>query len=203
MRVGRLAAVAAGVFGLAAVSAATGLAPKPPSPAQSADAGIVVRPGVIHIARKAQAAPLTTAGCEKDYNIACYGVAQVRRAYGLPALYANGVTGRGATIVIVDSYGSPTIQNDLSAFDRAYRLPAPPKFQIIRPAGRIPAYDPASSDMVGWPARPRWTWSGPTRSRRGRTSCWSRRRSPRPRACTASRRSSRPRSTCSTTTSAT
>ena len=150
MRVGRLAAVAAGVFGLVAVSAATGLAPKPPSPAQSADAGIVVRPGVIHMARNAQAAPLTTADCEKDYNIACYGVAQVRRAYGLPALYANGVTGRGATIVIVDSYGSPTIQNDLSAFDRAYRLPAPPKFQIIRPAGRIPAYDPASSDMVGW-----------------------------------------------------
>jgi subtilase family serine protease len=150
MRVGRLAAVAAGVFGLVAVSAATGLAPKPPSPAQSAGAGIAVRPGVIRIAQKAQAAPLTTADCEKDYNIACYGVAQVRRAYGLPALYANGVTGRGATIVIVDSYGSPTIQNDLSAFDRAYRLPAPPKFQIIRPAGRIPAYDPASSDMVGW-----------------------------------------------------
>ncbi|MFZ0188955.1 MAG: S53 family peptidase [Streptosporangiaceae bacterium] len=150
MRVGRLAAVAVAVFGLVAVSAATGLAPKPPSPAQSADAGIVVRPGVIHMARNAQAAPLTTADCEKDYNIACYGVAQVRRAYGLPALYANGVTGRGATIVIVDSYGSPTIQNDLSAFDRAYRLPAPPKFQIIRPAGRIPAYDPASSDMVGW-----------------------------------------------------
>jgi len=150
MRVGRLAAVAAGVFGLVAVSAATGLAPKPSSPAQSADAGIVVRPGVIRIAQNAQAAPLTTADCEKDYNIACYGVAQVRRAYGLPALYAHGVTGRGATIVIVDSYGSPTIQNDLSAFDRAYRLPAPPKFQIIRPEGRIPAYDPASSDMVGW-----------------------------------------------------
>jgi subtilase family serine protease len=150
MRVGRLAAVAAGVFGLIAVTAVTGLAPKPPSPAQSADAGVVVRPGVIHIARNAQAAPLTTADCEKDYNIACYGVAQIRRAYGLPALYANGVTGRGATIVIVDSYGSPTIQNDLTAFDRAYRLPAPPKFQIIRPEGRIPAYDPASSDMVGW-----------------------------------------------------
>jgi len=150
MRVGRLAAVAAGVFGLVAVTAATGLAPKPPSPPQNADAGIVVRPGVIHIARNAQAAPLTTADCEKDYNIACYGVAQIRRAYGLPALYANGVTGRGATIVIVDSYGSPTIQNDLTAFDRAYRLPAPPKFQIIRPEGRIPAYDPANSDMVGW-----------------------------------------------------
>ena len=146
MRVGRLAAVAAGVF---AVSAATGLAPRA-TPSASQSAGIIVRPGVIRMAEKAQAAPLTTADCEKDYNIACYGVAQVRRAYGLPALYANGVTGRGATIVIVDSYGSPTIQNDLGAFDRAYRLPAPPKFQILRPEGRIPAYDPGSSDMVGW-----------------------------------------------------
>jgi len=151
MRVGRLAAVAAGVFGLVAASAATPASPKPaPVTATAAQAAVVVRPGVIHMARKAQAAPLTTADCEKDYNIACYGPAQIRRAYGLPALYAKGVTGRGATIVIVDSYGSPTIRNDLAAFDRAYRLPAPPKFQIIRPAGRIPAYDPASSDMVGW-----------------------------------------------------
>ena len=151
MRVGRLAAVAAGVFGLVAASAATPASPKPaPVTATATQAAVVVRPGVIHMARKAQAAPLTTADCEKDYNIACYGPAQIRRAYGLPALYAKGVTGRGATIVIVDSYGSPTIRNDLAAFDRAYRLPAPPKFQIIRPAGRIPAYDPASSDMVGW-----------------------------------------------------
>jgi subtilase family serine protease len=149
MRVGRLAAAAAGVFWLVAVSAAAGLAPgAAPSPGHSA--GIVVRPGVIRMTQGARAAPLTTAGCEKDYNIACYGPAQVRRAYGLPALYAKGVTGRGVTIVIVDSYGSPTIRNDLTAFDRAYRLPAPPEFQIIRPAGRIPAYDPASPDMAGW-----------------------------------------------------
>ena len=60
------------------------------------------------------------------------------------------MTGKGATIVIVDSYGSPTIKNDLSVFDRAYGLPAPPKFRIIQPAGKVPAYDPANSDMVGW-----------------------------------------------------
>src|SRR5579859_3280263 len=145
MRLGRLAAVAAGIFALIAVTPAS---PKPaPAAAQTV---VVVRPGVIHMAGQAQAAPLTTADCEKDFSIACYGPAQVRRAYGLPALYAKGVTGRGATIVIVDSYGSPTIRNDLAAFDRAYRLPAPPKFGIIRPAGRIPAYDPANSDMVGW-----------------------------------------------------
>ena len=151
MRVGRLAAVAAGVFGLIAATAATPASPKPaPITAIAAQTGVVVRPGVIRMAGQAQAAPLTTADCEQDFSIACYGPAQVRRAYGLPALYAKGVTGRGATIVIVDSYGSPTIRNDLAAFDRAYRLPAPPKFGIIRPAGRIPAYDPASSDMVGW-----------------------------------------------------
>ncbi|MGH3202929.1 MAG: S53 family peptidase [Streptosporangiaceae bacterium] len=148
MRVGRLAAVIA-----SALCAAIGLAPaisKAPITAAAAAATVVVRPGVIHITQQAQAAPPTTADCEKDFNIACYGPAQVRRAYGLPALYARGVTGRGATIVIVDAYGSPTIRNDLTAFDRAYLLPAPPKFGIIRPAGRIPAFDPASSDMVGW-----------------------------------------------------
>jgi subtilase family serine protease len=145
MRVGRLAAIAAGVLGLIA---ATPAIPKPAT--MTTQAVVVVRPGVIRMAQTAQAAPLTTADCEKDFSIACYGPAQVRRAYGLPALYAKGVTGRGATIVIVDSYGSPTIRNDLAAFDRAYRLPAPPKFGIIRPAGRIPAYDPANSDMVGW-----------------------------------------------------
>src|SRR6202023_2941672 len=90
-----------------------------PTPARGADqtAGIIVRPGVIRIARTAQAAPLTTAECERDFHVACYGPAQVRRAYGLPALYARGVTGRGATIVIVDSYGSPTIRNDLRVFE--------------------------------------------------------------------------------------
>jgi subtilase family serine protease len=158
MRVGRLA-VAVGGFGLIALTTATATATTTatartpaPSPDQRAQAGIIVRPGAIRMAHGAQAAPLTTAQCERDFDVACYGPAQVRRAYGLPALYAKGVTGRGATIVIVDSYGSPTIQNDLRVFDRAYRLPAPPKFRIIRPAGRIPAYNPASSDRVGWAA---------------------------------------------------
>src|SRR5260370_26694755 len=140
MRVGRLAAVAAGVSGLIAVNAATGLAPAIPKPAPSPgqSAGVVVRPGVIRMTQGAQAAPLTTADCEKDFNIACYGPAQVRRAYGLPALYAKGVTGRGATIVIVDSYGSPTIRNDLTVFDRAYRLPAPRSSRSSPPRARFP-----------------------------------------------------------------
>src|SRR6202021_1183889 len=100
------------------------------SPDQRAQAAIIVRPGVIRMARGAQAAPLTTAQCEQDFDVACYGPAQVRRAYGLPALYAKGVTGRGATIVVVDSHGSPTPQHALPVFDRASRLPAPPKLRL-------------------------------------------------------------------------
>ena len=65
-------------------------------------------------------------------------------------LYGKGVNGKGATIVIVDSFGSPTIQNDLATFDGQFGLPAPPSFKIIQPAGAVPPYDPANSDMVGW-----------------------------------------------------
>jgi subtilase family serine protease len=150
VRRARLAVAAAGVFGLFAAGSATAV-PAIPGPAipASALAGVIIRPDVIHIGRT-QAGPLSTADCERAYQVACYGPAQIRQAYDLPALYASGVTGRGATIVIVDSYGSPTIRHDLAVFDQAYGLPAPPQFRIIQPAGRVPAYDPASSDVVGW-----------------------------------------------------
>jgi subtilase family serine protease len=150
MRVTRLAAAAVGVSGL--IAAATLASGAPSAKASAALAGVIVKPGAIHAARahNTQAGPLSTAECEVTYQVACYGPAQIRQAYDLPALYAQGVTGRGTTIVIVDSYGSPTIRNDLATFDHAYHLPAPPQFQVIQPAGRVPAYDPANSDMVGW-----------------------------------------------------
>ena len=46
-----------------------------------------------------------------------YRPAQIKAAYGI-----NG-TGAGQTIAIVDAYGSPTIEEDLSAFCRTYKLP--------------------------------------------------------------------------------
>ena len=60
------------------------------------------------------------------------------------------MTGKGATIVIVDSFGSPTIRSDLATFDQTFGLPAPPSFKIIQPAGAVPPYDPTNSDMIGW-----------------------------------------------------
>jgi subtilase family serine protease len=75
--------------------------------------------------------------------------AQVRVAYHLGPLLANGITGKGQTIVVVDSFGSPTIAHDLAAFDRHFGLPAPPSLRIIQPAGRVPAYRPGQG-RPGW-----------------------------------------------------
>ena len=162
MRIPRLMAITVGCFGLTAAVVAAGAgsgvgssvaalpaAAGPAASSVSALADVAVQPGVQHVGR-VQASPPTTADCEKAYKVACYQPAQIRQAYDLPAVYASGVTGKGTTIVIVDSFGSPTIKNDLGVFDRTFGLPAPPKFTVIQPAGQIPAYDPANSNMVGW-----------------------------------------------------
>ncbi|MGO9906375.1 MAG: S8 family serine peptidase [Solirubrobacteraceae bacterium] len=117
----------------------------------SASAGpdLGTAPGVIHVFGGLHQPP-TTAQCEAAFQVACYNPPQVQQAYGLPTLYAQGVDGKGATIVIVDSFGSPTIQTDLQTFDAAFGLPAPPSFKIYQPAGAVPPYDPTNGTMVGW-----------------------------------------------------
>jgi subtilase family serine protease len=96
------------------------------------------------------AQPPNTAYCEATYHFACYQPYQFQQAYDMNPLYRKGLTGKGETIVLVDSYGSPTIRNDLATFDQAFGLPAPPSFKIIQPAGRVPAYDPTNYDMGAW-----------------------------------------------------
>ena len=93
--------------------------------------------------------PLTTAQCEAQFQIACYGPGQIQQAYDLPALYRQGLDGTGQTIVIVDPFGSPTITNDLAVFDKTYGLPAPPSLREIQPAGALPPYT-GTDDQVGW-----------------------------------------------------
>src|SRR6201996_4373914 len=108
-------------------------------------------PGVAHAGHRSSAPP-TTAFCEQNYHVACYQPSQLQRAYGLPALYQSGVQGQSTTIAIVDSFGSPTIGHDLATFDRQTGLSAPPSLKVIAPAGKVPAYNPADAEMVGWAA---------------------------------------------------
>jgi subtilase family serine protease len=78
-----------------------------------------------------------------------YTPAQIRAAYHLGPLLRAGVNGKGQSIVIVDSFGSPTIRHDLGVFDRQFGLPAPPSLLIIHPAGPIPAFKPTYT-RISW-----------------------------------------------------
>jgi subtilase family serine protease len=60
----------------------------------------------------------------------------------LGPLYKKGLNGKGETIVIVDPFGYQYIRGELTIFDKAFKLPAPPSFKIIAPAGKIPPYNP-------------------------------------------------------------
>jgi subtilase family serine protease len=73
----------------------------------------------------------------------------MRTAYGITSLINAGFTGKGQTIVIIDSFGSPTIAADLHTFDVGYGLPDPPSFQVLSPLGTVP-FNPKNSDMVNW-----------------------------------------------------
>ncbi len=92
--------------------------------------------------------PPTSAGCVKDFGVACYSPKQLQRAYDLAPLYAKGFDGKGRTIVIIDPYGSPTLAKDLATFDHALGLPAPPSLRVLQPVGKVPAFNPANAEMV-------------------------------------------------------
>jgi subtilase family serine protease len=77
--------------------------------------------------------------------------AQIRTAYNTGPLATRGIVGTGQTIVIVDSFGSPTIATDLTRFDSQFGLAAPPSFRVIRPAGRVPGYR-ATANRITWAA---------------------------------------------------
>ncbi len=137
-----LAVADPGAVGLFSASAAgTGRGVK-------ADEAVLITPGVTYLAG-AHAAPPTTNFCEAHYKIACYRPKQIEQAYNLPRLYRSGITGKGQTIVIVDSFGSPTVARDLKVFDQAAGLPAPPSLRIISPAGKVPPYR-ATDTREGW-----------------------------------------------------
>ncbi len=92
----------------------------------------------------------TDAQCEALFSQPCYSPQDMQTAYGVDHLLNAGDNGKGQTIVIVDSYGSPTIAADLAAFDQGFGLPNPPSFTILSPLGIVP-YDPNTyPDEIGW-----------------------------------------------------
>ena len=113
-----------------------------------AEWAVTIRPEAIKEG-KASSGPYTTADCKKALKIACYSPGQLRQAYDVWPLYRRGITGKGQTIVIVDSYGSPTVKHDLAVFDATYHLSAPPSFRVIQPAGAVAPYT-TNENREGW-----------------------------------------------------
>jgi subtilase family serine protease len=99
--------------------------------------------------------------CQVGLSVgACYDPYQMRHAYGIDSLISAGYTGKGKTIVIVDSFQSPNIVAQLNYFDTFYGLPglnglgnpSDPtlgRFTQIAPDGLTP-FDATNGGMVGW-----------------------------------------------------
>jgi subtilase family serine protease len=116
----------------------------------AAAANISISP-LLHTRFGSATQPLTQAECEAAFTVPCYEPGQLQTAYNEQPLFDRGITGKGQTIVLVDSFGSPTIKSDLATFDAEFGLPAPPSFKIIAPAGKLPAWDPTDANGdVGW-----------------------------------------------------
>ncbi|MEU6772100.1 S53 family peptidase [Streptomyces sp. NPDC046759] len=94
------------------------------------------------------ASPLPIEQCQAKWHINCYNPLQYRTAYDLNPLYKKGITGKGRTIVIVDSFGSPTVQHDLDVYSKQFGLPST-TVKVVK-WGHVPKFDPKNSDMTGW-----------------------------------------------------
>lgn len=101
-----------------------------------------------HALVHAVGSPLSIEQCQAQFHLNCYDPLQYRKAYNLEPLYKAGITGKGRTIVIVDSFGSPTIQHDLDVYSKQFGI-ASTKVDVVK-WGNVPAFDPKNSDMTGW-----------------------------------------------------
>ncbi len=50
--------------------------------------------------------------------------------------------------MIVDSFGSPTVQHDLDVYSKQFGIPSA-KVQVVK-WGNVPKWDPKNEDMLGW-----------------------------------------------------
>ena len=68
--------------------------------------------------------------------------------YGVEPLLKQCYTGKGQTVVVIDSFGSPTLQEDIDQFSDYYGLPRV-KLQIMAPLGTKP-FNSSDQQMIGW-----------------------------------------------------
>lgn len=130
-------ALAATAVGASGASASTG--PQPPAH--------VIKPhfGQIAVELGKQTDPVKRANTLA--NLASDLPAETT-AYGVQKLWNTGITGAGATIAVIDSFGDPNIAKVIDAYDKLHGLPAA-DVETITPAGPLPACTPESAPTTG------------------------------------------------------
>jgi subtilase family serine protease len=80
----------------------------------------------------------------------CYSPQQLRVAYGVQPLLAQGITGKGRIITIIDAFQDPTIRSELHLFDILFGL-NDPQLNVIAPFGltKFNPKDPAQTGFAG------------------------------------------------------
>jgi subtilase family serine protease len=118
---------------VAAIAASAALAGAAAAAFQAPDSGLATGAG---------SAACTTPAPSVNYTwIHCYTPSDIRSAYGVAALgdpaTGSGLLGQGQTIVLVDSYGTPTGAADLQKFHDTFfpSLPSP-NFTAVYPNGQ-------------------------------------------------------------------
>lgn len=124
--------------------------PIPPGGSSSLSSGTLQFVPLIQVGPHVPSSVITSrGGVVPGLNIHFYFPSDITAAYGVDAVHAAGTTGAGQTIVIVDSYGSPTALQDLQQFSSDFGLPAP-NLQIYYPCGRPTFSNSMHGTQAGW-----------------------------------------------------
>jgi len=98
-------------------------------------------PGTVHFG--CQSRPISGSAGPR-----CYQPVQMQQAYGFSGLLASGINGTGKTIVIIDAYDNPYLQNDLNIQDTLLGIPNVTLNKVMMPG--VPPFDINDDNQVGW-----------------------------------------------------
>ena len=109
-----------------------------------------VHPIAIEASRSLVASGFVPGECIAAVGLACYGPQTFHTAYQVPWTINNQLAGTGTQVAIVDAYGSPTVAQDLAAYDAEFGLPAA-DLHVYYPNGQV-TFDPNAQRglEVGW-----------------------------------------------------
>jgi len=134
------AVVAVALVG-ASASRAAGPTSHPISVSPEISGPQALAPGAVHFG--CQSRPI-----DGSAGARCYQPAQIQRAYGYSNLLASGINGAGKTIVIIDAYDNPYLQNDLNIQNSTFSLPNVTLHKVMMPG--VPPFDPNDDNQIGW-----------------------------------------------------